>query len=171
MCDSTKVLKAVTLLLKRIIRRGSAFYCYSLRLNLKWLFCLWCCNQCTCYNNSCSYIEFGNLLKVLHIIMIYDLKWFLYNSRISIKFIPNTPSTVLKILSSDAMHRKCIFLLYKEMCQMPYIVYYSTEVVITQPLTRAIIYNSPIIHRLSHRLFTISYLQYLPYLRLFTIYD
>ena len=26
---------------------------------------------------------------------------------------------------------------------MPYIVYYSTEVVITQPLTRAIIYNSP----------------------------
>ena len=57
------------------------------------------------------------------------------------------------------------------MCQMPYIVYYSTEVVITQPLTRAIIYNSPIIHRLSHRLFTISYLQYLPYLRLFTIYD
>ena len=27
---------------------------------------------------------------------------------------------------------------------MPYIVYYSTEVVITQPLTRAIIYNSPI---------------------------
>ena len=97
--------------------------------------------------------------------------WFLYNSRISIKFIPNTPSTVLKILSSDAMHRKCTFLLYKEMCQMPYIVYYSTEVVITQPLTRAIIYNSPIIHRLSHRLFTISYLQYLPYLRLFTIYD
>ena len=65
----------MTLLLKRIIRRGSAFYCYSLRLNLKWLFCLWCCNQCTCYNNSCSYIEFGNLLKVLHIIMIYDLKW------------------------------------------------------------------------------------------------
>ena len=50
---------------------------------------------------------------------------------------------------------------------MPYIVYYSTEVVITQPLTRAIIYNSPIIHRLSHRLFTISYLQYLIY----NIYD
>ena len=96
--------------------------------------------------------------------------WFLYNSRISIKFIPNTPSTVLKILSSDAMHRKCIFLLYKEMCQMPYIVYYSTEVVITQPLTRAIIYNSPIIHRLSHRLFTISYLQYLIY-NIYHTYD
>ena len=42
---------------------------------------------------------------------------------------------------------------------MPYIVYYSTEVVITQPLTRAIIYNSPII------------LYYSRYLRLFTIYD
>ena len=64
------------------------------------------------------------------------------------------------------MHRKRTFLLYKEMCQMPYIIYYSTEVVITQPLTRAIIYNPPIIHRLSRRLFTISYLQYL---RLFTI--
>ena len=93
--------------------------------------------------------------------------WFLYNSRISIKFIPNTPSTVLKILSSDAMHRKFTFLLYKEMCQMPYIVYYSTEVVITQPLTRAIIYNPPIISQIIYNiLFTISYLQYL---RLFTI--
>ena len=56
------------------------------------------------------------------------------------------------------------------MCQMPYIVYYSTEVVITQPLTRAIIYNSPIIHRLSHRLFTISYLQYLIY-NIYNTYD
>ena len=99
--------------------------------------------------------------------------WFLYNSRISIKFIPNTPSTVLKILSSDAMHRKCTFLLYKEMCQIPYIVYYSTEVVITQPLTRAIIYNSPIISIIPqiiyNILFTISYLQYLIYNILFTI--
>ena len=64
------------------------------------------------------------------------------------------------------MHRKCTFLLYKEMCQMPYIVYYSTEVVITQPLTRAIIYNSPIIHRLFTDYLT-DYLQYLIY----NIYD
>ena len=42
------------------------------------------------------------------------------------------------------------------MCQMPYIVYYSTEVVITQPLTRAIIYNSPIISQIIYNiLFTI----------------
>ena len=95
--------------------------------------------------------------------------WFLYISRISIKFIPNTPSTVLKILSSDAMHRKCTFLLYKEMCQMPYIVYYSTEVVITQPLTRAIIYNSPIIHRLFTDYLT-DYLQYLIY-NIYHTYD
>ena len=39
---------------------------------------------------------------------------------------------------------------------MPYIVYYSTEVVITQPLTRAIIYNSPIISQIIYNiLFTI----------------
>ena len=56
---------------------------------------------------------------------------------------------------------------------MPYIVYYSTEVVITQPLTRAIIYNSPIISIIPqiiyNILFTISYLQYLIYNILFTI--
>lgn len=62
------------------------------------------------------------------------------------------------------MHRKFTFLLYKEMCQMPYIVYYSTEVVITQPLTRAIIYNSPIISQIIYNiLFTILTIIYNTY--------
>ena len=47
---------------------------------------------------------------------------------------------------------------------MPYIVYYSTEVVITQPLTRAIIYNSPIISQIIYNiLFTILTIIYNTY--------
>ena len=45
---------------------------------------------------------------------------------------------------------------------MPYIVYYSTEVVITQPLTRAIIYNSPIISQIIYNIYdTYDYLQFM----------
>ena len=47
---------------------------------------------------------------------------------------------------------------------MPYIVYYSTEVVITQPLTRAIIYNPPIISQIIYNiLFTILTIIYNTY--------
>ena len=47
---------------------------------------------------------------------------------------------------------------------MRYIVYYSTEVVITQPLTRAIIYNSPIISQIIYNILfynTYDYLQFM----------
>ena len=73
MTDCSKILKAVTLLLQWIIRCRCSFDHNLFCLNLKWLFSLWCCYQCTLNNDCCSYIQFGNLSEVLHLIMIYNL--------------------------------------------------------------------------------------------------
>ena len=73
MRNCSKILKAVTLLLQWIIRCGCSFDHNLFCLDLKWLLSLWCCYQCTLNNDCCSYIQFGNLSEVLHLIMIYNL--------------------------------------------------------------------------------------------------
>ena len=41
---------------------------------IKWLFRLWSRYQSSLYNNRCAYIQFGNLSKIVHCIMVNDLK-------------------------------------------------------------------------------------------------
>ena len=64
----------MTFLLKRIIRCGSAFHHNFICLNLKRLFRLRRCHKCSGHNDCRTHILFGNLLKVVHRIMVNDLK-------------------------------------------------------------------------------------------------
>ena len=61
-------------LLKRIIWCRCSFYRNLCSLDLKWLFRLWSRYQSSLYNNRCAYIQFGNLSKIVHCIMVNDLK-------------------------------------------------------------------------------------------------
>ena len=74
MGHGTQVLQRMTFFLQRIIRCGSALYSYLHCLNLKRLFCLRGSYQRSFYDHSCSYIQFADLCKVLHGIMIYYLQ-------------------------------------------------------------------------------------------------
>ena len=74
MCDTSQIFKAVTFFLKWVIRCGSSFYHNFVCLDLKWLFCFRCRDQRTGNDNGCSYIQFGNLCKVFHFIVVYDLQ-------------------------------------------------------------------------------------------------
>ena len=74
MRDRPQILKAVALLLKRIIRRRRSFNPHFIRLDLKRLLCLRCSHQCTGHDDRCSHIQLGDFRKILHLIMINNLK-------------------------------------------------------------------------------------------------
>ena len=74
MGNCTQVFHAVAFFLQRIIRCGSALYADLGCLDLKWLFCLWGCHQSSLYDDGCTYVQFGDLCKILHSIMINNLK-------------------------------------------------------------------------------------------------
>ena len=73
MGNCTQVFHAVAFFLQRIIRCGSALYADLGCLDLKWLFCLWGCHQSSLYDDGCTYVQFGDLCKVLHGIVVYHL--------------------------------------------------------------------------------------------------
>ena len=74
MRNGPQVLKGVTLLLQRVIRCGIALYGDLCSLNLEGLFGLRGSYQGSLYDDSCAYIQLGDLLEVLHVVMIYDLQ-------------------------------------------------------------------------------------------------
>ena len=74
MGNGSQILEGVALLLQRIIRRGIALYHNLFCLNLEGLLCLRCSNQSSLYNHSCAHVQLGNLFKILHVIMVYDLQ-------------------------------------------------------------------------------------------------
>ena len=69
-----QIFHGVALLLQGIIRGGSSLHQYLLCLDLKGLLCLRCCHQLSLYDNGRPHIELGDLGKIRHGIMIYDLK-------------------------------------------------------------------------------------------------
>ena len=74
MRNGSQILKGVALFLQRIIRRGIALYHNLFRLNLEGLLCLRCSNQSSLYNHGRAHVQLGNLFKILHVIMVYDLQ-------------------------------------------------------------------------------------------------
>ena len=74
MGNGSQILEGVALLLQRIIRRGIALYHNLFCLNLEGLLCLRCSDQSSLYNHSSAHVQLGNLFKVLHVIMVYDLQ-------------------------------------------------------------------------------------------------
>ena len=64
----------MTLLLQRVIRCGIALYGDLCGLNLEGLLRLRSSYQGSLYDNGCAYIQLGDLFKVLHVVMIYDLQ-------------------------------------------------------------------------------------------------
>ena len=64
MGDRAQILKCVTLFLKRIIRRGSAFDHDFLRLDLKRLFCLRCRRKCSGNDDRRTYVQLLYFLKI-----------------------------------------------------------------------------------------------------------
>lgn len=81
-------------------------YCHFVCLNLKRLFCLWCRYQCTGHNDRCSDILSGDLIKILHFVMIYHLqrlkiRTVIYHDKSKCLGIANTadPSPTVTFLS------------------------------------------------------------------------
>ena len=74
MTDGSQVLKAVALLLQGVIRRGHALDLHGVSLNLKRLLRLGGCHQRACNDDRTSHIQLGNLRKIVHGVMIYDLQ-------------------------------------------------------------------------------------------------
>ena len=74
MGNRSQILEGVTLLLQRVIRCGIALYSDLCCLNLEGLLCLRGGHQGSLYDNSCAYVQLGDLLEVLHVVMIYDLQ-------------------------------------------------------------------------------------------------
>ena len=67
-------LQRMSLLLKRIVRRGGSLHGYFFGLDLKGLLCVRCRHQRTLYQDCCSYVQAGDLSEILHGIMIYHLQ-------------------------------------------------------------------------------------------------
>ena len=74
MRNRSQILKRMTFLLQRIIRSRRSLDLHFIRLNLKRLFCLRSSDKRSFHNNRSSDIQFRNFRKVLHLIMIYNLK-------------------------------------------------------------------------------------------------
>ena len=65
---------AVQRCVERAIRRGIALYHNLFCLNLEGLLCLRCSNQSSLYNHGSAHVQLGNLFKIIHVIMVYDLQ-------------------------------------------------------------------------------------------------
>ena len=74
MRNRSQILKRMTFLLQRIIRSRRSLDLHFIRLNLKRLFCLRSSDKRSFHNNRSSDVQFRNFRKVLHLIMIYNLK-------------------------------------------------------------------------------------------------
>ena len=74
MGDGTHVLQAVTFLLQRIIRCGSALDGDLFCLDLEGLFCFRSRNQSSFDDNGSADVDLGQLLEVCHGVVIYDLQ-------------------------------------------------------------------------------------------------
>ena len=75
MCNGTQIFKAVTLLLQRIIRSACAFHYNLVCLHLKGLFCTGRLYNRTCYNDSCSDADFGNICIIIQLVRcVYNLR-------------------------------------------------------------------------------------------------
>ena len=74
MCNGTQIFKAVTLLLQRVIRSACTFHYNLVCLHLKGLFCTGRLYNRTCYNDSCSDADFGNICIIIQLVRcVYNL--------------------------------------------------------------------------------------------------
>ena len=75
MCNGTQIFKAVTLLLQRVIRSACTFHYNLVCLHLKGLFCTGRLYNRTCYNDSCSDADFGNICIIIQLVRcVYNLQ-------------------------------------------------------------------------------------------------
>ena len=108
MRDSTQIFKAVTLLLQRVIRSACAFHYNLVCLHLKGLFCTGRLYNRTCYNDSCSDADFGNIGIIIQLVRcVYNLQRFkkgtvIYNQESEILRIPvaSYPAAYCHLLAS-----------------------------------------------------------------------
>src|SRR5699024_11615969 len=74
MSDGPQVLKAVALLLQRVVRSGSPLHLHGLSLDLKRLLCLGRSHQCSLHDDGSSHVQLGDLCKVVHAVMVHHLQ-------------------------------------------------------------------------------------------------
>ena len=74
MRDRPQILKAVALLLQRIVRSGRALDLNLIRLDLERLLRLRRCHERTCHDDRCAHVQLRDFREVLHAVMVYNLK-------------------------------------------------------------------------------------------------